>query len=93
VRILVGYFQEERPMWLQVPNLETAAHADERGGVEVVLRNAAVIDNSPLVDVHAFAYEAGRHKLEMIGTGSFVVLGVVPQSTELKPGDAGKGMR
>jgi hypothetical protein len=93
VRILVGYFQEERPMWLQVPDLETAAHADERGGVEPVLRHAAVIDNSPLVNVHAFAYEAGRHKLEFIGTGSFVVLGVVPQTAELKPRDARKGVR
>lgn len=80
-------------MWLQVPDLETAAHADERGGVETVLRNAAVIDNSPLVNIHAFAYAAGRHKLELIGSGSFVVLGVVPQSVELIARDARKGMR
>jgi hypothetical protein len=93
VKILVGYFQEEDPIWLQVPDLETAAHADERGGVEPVLRNAAVIDNSPFVNVHAFAYEPGRHRLEMIGEGSFVVLGVVSQRTELTPRDARKGAR
>jgi hypothetical protein len=91
VRVLVGYFQSERDIWLQVPNLDVAAHADERGGVDTVLRNAAVIDQCPNVNIHAFRYGPGRHKLEMIGTGSFVILGVVPQSEELVPRDARKG--
>jgi hypothetical protein len=45
------------------------------------------------VNVHAFRYEPGRHKLELIGKGSFVVLGVVPQSVELKKRDAKLGMK
>ncbi|HEU5125532.1 MAG TPA: hypothetical protein VFW05_15875 [Verrucomicrobiae bacterium] len=84
VRVLVGYFQNERDIWLQVPNLDVASQADERGGVDVLLRDAARIEECPSVNVHAFRYEPGRHRLELIGKGSFVVLGVVPQSAELK---------
>jgi hypothetical protein len=93
VRVLIGYFQNERDLWLQVPNLDFASHADERGGVEPVLRNATAIDECPNVNVHAFRYEPGRHKLELIGKGSFVVLGVVPQSVELKKRDLKLGMK
>jgi len=74
---------------LQVPNLDVASHADERGGVEVLLPDAAAIEQCPKVNVHAFRYGPGRHKLEPMGQGSFVVLGVVPaaalsEKTELK---------
>ena len=93
VRVLVGYFQNERDLWLQVPNLDFASQADERGGVDVLLRNAVVIDECPPVNVHAFRFEPGRHKLELIGKGSFVILGVVPQSVKLEKRDAGKGMK
>ncbi len=91
VRVLIGYFQSERDLWLQVPNLDFASHADERGGIDAVLRNAAAIDECPNVNVHAFRYEPGRHKLELIGKGSFVVLGVVPQSVKLGKQDARLG--
>ena len=93
VRVLIGYFQNERDLWLQVPNLDFASHADERGGVDPVLRNAIAIDECPNVNVHAFRYEPGRYKLELIGKGSFVVLGVVPQSVELKKRDAKLGTK
>lgn len=93
VRVLIGYFQNERDLWLQVPNLDFASHADERGGVDPVLRNAVAIDECPNVNVHAFRYEPGRYKLELIGKGSFVVLGVVPQSVELKKRDVKLGVK
>ncbi len=93
VRVLIGYFQNERDLWLQVPNLDFASHADERGGVDPVLRNAVAIDECPNVNVHAFRYEPGRYKLELIGKGSFVVLGVVPQTVELKKRDAKLGIK
>jgi hypothetical protein len=88
VQVLVGYFQSKQSTWLQVPELETAAQADERGGVDTVLRNAATIRGCPPLDIHAFRYEPGRHKLELIGRGSFVVLGIVPQSAQLEKRDA-----
>jgi hypothetical protein len=77
-RVLVGYFQSEDALWLQVPALEHVAHANERGGYDVLLADAAAIDKLPKVDVHAFRYEAGRQKIEMIGAGSYVILGVIP---------------
>jgi hypothetical protein len=88
VKVLVGYFKDPSQEWLQVPKLEFAAQADERGGVESVLDNAATLENCPALDVHAFRYDAGRQKLEFIGQGSFVILGVVPQSAEIKKRDA-----
>jgi hypothetical protein len=91
VQVLVGYFNDPRPMWLQVPNLDFAAQADERGGLEPVIRNAADIDQCPSVNVHAFRYDAGRQRLELIGQGSFVILGVVPQSVKLGKRDAKAG--
>lgn len=93
VRVLVGYFNENRNIWLQVPNLDVASQADERGGIDTVLENAAAIAECPTVNVHAFRYEPGRHKLELIGKGSFVVLGVVPQTAKLEKRDAGKATR
>lgn len=90
VRVLVGYFQSDRDIWLQVPNLDFASHADERGGIDVVLRNAASIEVCPNVNVHAFRYGPGRYKLELIGKGSFVVLGIIPVSAKLEPHDTMK---
>ncbi len=92
-QVLVGYFNDPRDLWLQVPKLEFAAQADERGGVDTVLENAATIQECPGVNVHAFRYEAGKQKLEFIGKGSFVILGVVPSSVKLEKRDAGKGMK
>ena len=92
-QVLVGYFNDTRDLWLQMPKLEFAAQADERGGVDTVLENAAVIQECPDVNVHAFRYETGRQKLEFIGKGSFVILGVVPSSVKLDKHDAGKGMK
>lgn len=91
VQVLVGYFKSDQKGWLQVPQLETAAQADERGGIDTVIENAAAISGCPAVDIHAFRFEAGRQKLELIGKGSFVILGVVPQSVELNKRDAHRG--
>jgi hypothetical protein len=91
VRVLIGYFQSERELWLQVPNLDVASQADERGGIDTILRNAATIEECPNVNIHAFRYAPGRHKLELIGKGSFVVLGVVPQTADLMKREAKLG--
>jgi hypothetical protein len=80
VVVLVGYFNSDQKGWLQVPQLETDARADDRGGVETLVQNAVTISGCPSVDVHAFRYDAGMQKLEFSGKGSFVILGVVPQS-------------
>lgn len=82
VKMLVGYFRNDDEQWLQVPALEHVAHANDRGGIDPVIEDAADIGNGtirlPNVNVHAFRYEAGRNTLEMIGKGSYVILGVTP---------------
>ncbi|HEY1661637.1 MAG TPA: hypothetical protein VGI03_04400 [Verrucomicrobiae bacterium] len=93
VYVLVGYFNSDAKGWLQVPQLETAAQADERGGVDAVIDNAATISDCPNVNIHAFRFDAGKQTLEMIGKGSFVVLGVIPQTIVLQERDAHRGTK
>ncbi|HWP40392.1 MAG TPA: hypothetical protein VNL70_05655 [Tepidisphaeraceae bacterium] len=88
VQVLIGYFNDARPIWLQVPNLETDALAAERGGIEPLILNAASIEECPSLNVHALKFDRGRQKLEVRGSGSFVVLGVVPQSVQIPRRDA-----
>jgi hypothetical protein len=86
VKVLVGYFDSDATEWLQVPALEHVAHANERGGIDAILEDAAEIGDAkrklPKVNVHAFRYEEGKSTLEMIGTGSYVILGVIPAEAE-----------
>ncbi|MCS7033102.1 MAG: hypothetical protein NZ561_03800, partial [Phycisphaerae bacterium] len=63
----------------------------DRGGAEPQILNAATIAGLPAVDIHAFRYEAGRNRLEVRGSGSFVVLGVIPADAILAKRDAGRG--
>ena len=65
VKVLVGYFQENRDIWLQVPMLEHMAHSNDRDGPDPVPENAADIGdaniNLPRVNIHAFKYEGQTH--------------------------------
>ena len=79
VRVLIGFFQASGAGWLKAPSLETDATAGDRGGAEPFIVDGATFDGLPPVNVHAFDYGAGRHTLEVRGTGSFVVLGIVAQ--------------
>jgi hypothetical protein len=88
VDVLVGHFKSPQAFWRKPPDLETDALAAERGGVEPLLLNAASIDELPAVDLHAVRFDAGRQKLELRGSGSFIVLGVVPRSAMTHKRDA-----
>lgn len=79
--LLVGYFKEKHPRWLQVPDLETNTHADDQGGLAPVLIGAISAEWHPIVDVHAFRYEAGRHTFAP-GAGGYVILGAVAADQE-----------
>ncbi|SEE67732.1 hypothetical protein [Ruania alba] len=79
--LLVGYFKDASPTWLQVPDLETNTHADDRGGLTPVLTSAVTVSWNPSVDVHAFRYEAGRHTFAP-GGGAYVILGAVAADQE-----------
>jgi hypothetical protein len=77
VRVLVGYFNAAGREWRKPPTLETDATAGEHGGTEPFLIDAARFDSLPAITVHAFDYPAGRHALEVRGTGAFTILGIV----------------
>lgn len=76
VLVLIGYLRSEDREWLQPPRLEMDALGGERGGTEVYIQDAAIIDTLPPVDVYALRFGKGRHKLTMRGQGSFTVLGI-----------------
>ena len=80
VHVLVGYMRSDDPSWRRPPSSETDAAAAERGDTEPLVVNAVTIPSLPPVDVYELTFEAGRHRLDPPGTGSFIVLGVV-QST------------
>lgn len=90
VQVLIGYFRTKgkHNPWLKVPDLETNTHADDRGGLAVVYEEAIKVDQCPVVNVHAFRYEKGKHKIYM-GAGAYVFVGVVPAGVKLKPRAAG----
>jgi len=77
VRVLIGYFDDRAPEWRQPPTLETDASAAERGGAEPLLLDAARVEGLPPLNVHAFTYPAGRSTLEVRGTGTYLILGIV----------------
>ena len=74
--------------WLKVPQLETDAAAVEHIDVQPSIQNAATIASLPPIDVHVFSYDKGRNKIDVRGPGSFVILGVVPQSATIARRDA-----
>ncbi len=82
VKVLVGYFNAFHTDWLPVPALEHVAHANERGGLDPVLEDVAdlrsITTTLPKLNVHAFEYGKGKQTIEMIGEGSYVILGIVP---------------
>jgi hypothetical protein len=88
VKILIGYFQNKRDIWLQVPDLETDAKAIEHIDVEPLIQNAATIEELPALNIHAMKFEKGKHTLDVRGNGSFVILGVIPQSAQVTKRDA-----
>lgn len=87
-QILLAYMNARGVEWLQVPDLETNTHADDRGGLNVVFANAMQAEGCPDMNIHAFRYEKGTHEIYM-GTGGYTIVGVVPAGVDLKPRNAG----
>ena len=90
VQVLIGYFRSDDAKYAKPPQSETDAMAAERGSTEPVIRNAAVISGLPPVDVFTQYYPAGKSKIEVRNPGTYVILGVVPQSFNIPKRDAGK---
>lgn len=90
VKLLVGYFRSERPQYLAPPTLETNAQANNRGQAEVLLVNAVHLEDLPPVNVHAYTFEPGEHRLKL-SKGGVVLLGFVSGDQLLLQRDAGLG--
>ena len=88
--VLVGYMNAKGVEWLQLPDLETNTHADDRGGLTVVYANAIKAEACPPINIHAYRYEKGTHEI-YFGTGAFMIAGVVAADTKMKPRNANLG--
>lgn len=86
--VLIGYINSKGVEWLQVPDLETNTHADDRGGLSVVYANAVKAEGCEPVNIHAFLYEKGTHDI-YFGTGGYVIAGVIPAAKKPVPRNAG----
>lgn len=85
--VLVGYMNAKGVEWLQLPDLETNTHADDRGGLTVVYANAMKAEACPPINIHAYRYEKGTHEI-YFGTGAFLIAGVIASDTVMKPRNA-----
>lgn len=88
--VLVGYMNAKAVEWLQLPDLETNTHADDRGGLAVVYESAIKAESCPPINIHAYRYEKGEHEI-YFGTGGFVIAGVVSADTALHSRNANLG--
>ena len=75
IQIIIGYVQSKEKGWRQPPELETDAHAGDQTN-EPLLLNAVSVDTLPTINAFVMKYGPGRHKLELRGDGSFIILGV-----------------
>lgn len=86
VSLLVGYFRDDHKRYAKTPTLETDASANLYGQAEPKLTNAIRIEGLPLANIHAYQFEAGRHKL-LLPKGYSLVLGFT--DGKINPRNAG----
>jgi hypothetical protein len=87
VDLLIGFFDEKRSVYLQPPQLETDASANDHGQADVRIVNGVAAAGMPAVQVHAWSYGPGSHTLEL-GKGLCLVLGFVQPLEKGKTYDA-----
>ena len=75
VQVVIGYVQSKEKGWRQPPELETDALAGDQTN-EPLMLNAASVDTLPPINAYVLKFGPGRHKLELRGDGSFIILGV-----------------
>jgi len=88
VDLLIGFFNKKGSDYLQPPQLETDASANDFGQAEPRIANALVVDGMPSVNVHAWSFKAGKHRLEL-GRGLCLVLGFARPMSQARTYDAG----
>jgi hypothetical protein len=88
VKVLVGYFMDKHPRFLQPPQLETDGTANDFGQAEPRIRSGMIISGMPPVNIHTFTFKAGTNTLSL-GKGACVVLGFVDDAQPMRAYDAG----
>jgi len=88
VKMLIGYFLRKESKYLQEPQLETDATANDYGQADIKIANAIQIDGLPPVNVHTYTFKAGNNTLSL-GKGACLVLGFVDDSATIPVYDAG----
>jgi len=90
VKVVVGFFGDKDKAYLQEPDLETDAGADNHGQAAVRIANALSINGMPPVNIHTYYFDAGQHTLAL-GKGACLVLGFMDGRQEIPAYDAGLG--
>ena len=75
VQVVIGYVQSKEKGWRQPPELETDAMVGNMIN-EPLLLNAAAVDTLQPINAYVLKFGTGRHKIELRGDGSFIILGV-----------------
>ncbi|NTE04407.1 hypothetical protein G6M26_05975 [Agrobacterium tumefaciens] len=88
VKLLVAFFNQKDPKFLAPPQLETDASANNYGQSEIKISNALVLNGYAPANVHAYAFPAGTHTLNL-GKGACLVLGFIDDQQELRIFNAG----
>ena len=86
VKLLIGFFRDDQTRYAKAPTLETDAGANQYGQADPVLLNAVRIKGLPMVNVHAYHFEKGKHKL-ILPRGMLLVLGFTSDEPDVR--DAG----
>ncbi|HVW63343.1 MAG TPA: glycoside hydrolase N-terminal domain-containing protein, partial [Puia sp.] len=88
VDMLIGFFNEKNSLYVQPPQLETDANANDHGQADTRIANGIIVEGMPSVHVHAWSFGPGTHTLEL-GKGLCLVLGFVRPLDKASTYDAG----
>ena len=88
VKVLVGYFNSPERSFLQAPQLETDATANDYGQAETKIRNALLVSGMPPVNVHTYSFKAGSNTLTL-AKGACLILGFVDDTEAFPVYDTG----
>ncbi|MGZ3755077.1 MAG: alpha-d-galacturonidase [Mucilaginibacter sp.] len=88
VKVLVGYFASKDAKYVQEPQLETDASANDYGQADVKIANAIQIDGMPPVNIHTFSFKPGNNTLTL-PKGICLVVGIVDDKVTIPVYDAG----
>ena len=83
VKLLIGYFRTDEKSYARAPMLEMDASANDYGQSDPVLINALYIEGQPAVNIHAYSFPAGRHKVS-IEKGICLVLGFTQSNIKFR---------